>query len=76
MADRSNEFASNLRAYRAKADLSQVELAKRVGVNKDSVGNWEDGKYMPSLGIAVRVANTLGVSLDQLVGREATLVNQ
>lgn len=69
MADRSGEFASNLRAFRARADLSQIELAKRIGVTKDSIGNWEDGKCMPSFGVAVRMADELGISLDQLAGR-------
>lgn len=69
MANRDSDFASCLRAYRAKADLSQVELAKRVGVDVASVQNWENGDYMPSLRTTMRLADALGISIDQLAGR-------
>ncbi len=70
MANRNDEFASNLRAYRAKADLSQAELAKRADVTEYSIQNWENGDYMPSLRTTVKLADALGVSIDQLAGRK------
>lgn len=69
MADRENDFASCLRMYRAKADLSQEELAKRAGTTKYSIQNWENGDYMPSLRMTIRLADALGVAIDQLAGR-------
>ncbi len=68
---RDSEFAANLRGARAKADLSQTQLAKLVDVDADSIRNWESGKYMPNLNVAVRLANVLDVTLDQLTGRVA-----
>lgn len=72
MADH-NDFAANLRMYRARADVSQAELAKQVGVDTSSVTNWESGTYMPSLRTTVKLADALGVTLDQLAGRSATV---
>lgn len=41
-------FAANLRAARAKLDISQDEFAKRVGISKDSVVKYESGEgYIP-----------------------------
>jgi len=67
--NRGSDFASNLRAYRAKTDISQVELARRVGVDTASVQNWENGDYMPSLRTTIKLADVLGITIDQLAGR-------
>ena len=69
MANRDDDFASCLRAYRAKADLSQAELAKLAGVTEYSIQNWENGDYMPSLRTTIRLADALGITIEQLVGR-------
>lgn len=66
---RDGKFATCLRMYRAKADMSQQELADRVGASVASVGNWENGDCMPSLRTTVRIADALGATLDQLTGR-------
>ena len=49
--------------------MSQQELADMVGASVASVSNWENGDYMPSLRTTVRIADVLGVTLDQLAGR-------
>ena len=67
--NRGSDFASSLRAYRARADISQAELAKRVGVDTASVQNWENGDYMPSLRTTIKLADVLGITIDQLAGR-------
>lgn len=41
-------FAANLRAARAKLDISQDEFARRAGISKDSVVKYESGEgYIP-----------------------------
>jgi DNA-binding XRE family transcriptional regulator len=66
---RDSDFAANLRMYRTKADMTQEELSRRVGVSADSVSKWENGEYMPSLRTTVKLAEVLDVSIDQLAGR-------
>ena len=70
MAARDGDFASSLRMYRAKADLSQGALAELVGVDVASIQNWENGDYMPTMRTAIKLADVLGVTLDQLAGLE------
>lgn len=45
-----NNFASRLRQYRALIGISQAELARRLGIAKTTVINWEksDGRWQPS----------------------------
>jgi DNA-binding XRE family transcriptional regulator len=46
--------------------LSRQELADRVGVHYQTMGYLERGEYSPSLVLALRLAQVLGVSIEQL----------
>ena len=59
-------FGENLAELRKMRQMTQDELAERVGVSRQAVGKWEAGETEPSLGIARKVAEVFGVSLDQL----------
>ena len=48
--------------------LSQIALADRVGVHVRQIRRYERGEQQPVLGVAVRLAATLGVTLDELAG--------
>lgn len=52
--------------YRVNAGLSRQELADAVGVHYQTVGYLERGEYAPSLALALRIANLLGVPVEQL----------
>lgn len=54
-----------LRQYRS---MSQVELAQRLGVTKQSVSNWENDNIQPSIEMLVRLAAVFSVSTDYLLG--------
>jgi putative transcriptional regulator len=56
---------NQLRELRAKRDMTQQELADRVGVTRQTVIAMEQDKYSPSLETAFKVAVVLGVPLDQ-----------
>lgn len=51
---------------------SQVELAKRLGVAKQTVSNWENENIQPSIEMLVRLAKLFGVSTDYLLGLDET----
>lgn len=56
---------------REKRGWSQGELAKRLGVRRDRLGNWERGRNAPSLEDLTALVDLLGATLDELVfGRE------
>ncbi len=47
---------------------SQVELAKRLGVTKQTVSNWENDNIQPSIEMLMRLSQTFGVGTDYLLG--------
>lgn len=52
---------------------SQVELAKRLRVAKQTVSNWENDNIQPSIEMLVRLSKIFGVTTDYLLGLEETL---
>jgi putative transcriptional regulator len=47
-------------------EMTQQELAERIGVTRQTVNAIELGKYSPSLEVAFRIAQVFGVPLDQV----------
>lgn len=57
------------RLRRAKG-LTRTELAERLGVSRQRVGNWERGLNTPALGVLPGLARELGVTVDELITGE------
>ena len=56
---------------RISRKMSQVELAKILGVSKQSVSNWENDNIQPSIEMLIKLARVFSVSTDYLLGLEA-----
>ncbi|MFC3040462.1 helix-turn-helix transcriptional regulator [Virgibacillus xinjiangensis] len=56
----------NMKMARVERDLSQAELAKRVGVTRQTIGLIEQGKYNPSLKLCISICKELSRTLDDL----------
>jgi putative transcriptional regulator len=58
---------NSIRALRSTRDeMTQAELAKRIGVTRQTVIAIEQGRYSPSLELAFQIAHVLGVPLDDV----------
>ena len=55
-----------LKLARVEKNLSQQQLADLVDATRQTIGLIEKGKYNPSLNLCVKIAKTLGKTLDQL----------
>ncbi len=56
-----------IRALRFRhAEMTQAELAERIGVTRQTVIAIEQGRYSPSLELAFQIARTFGVPLDDV----------
>ena len=53
---------------RTSLGWSQVELAKRLGVAKQTVSNWENENIQPSIEMLIRLSKQFHVSTDYLLG--------
>ncbi len=60
-----------IRLLRQARNMSQVELAKRLGVTKQSVSNWENDHIQPSIEMLVKLAAIFSVSTDYMLGLES-----
>ena len=49
---------TKLKEYRAKYNMTQEDLAQRVDVRRETIGNLEKGRYNPSLVLAWNIAST------------------
>ena len=59
-----------MKQTRQELDLSQAELAKRVGVSRQTVNMIENGDYNPTIALCVRICRALGKTLDELFWEE------
>lgn len=57
---------TRMKEYRARRNMSQEELAKLVGVRRETIGNLEKGKYNPSLVLAWNIARVFGVPIEEI----------
>jgi putative transcriptional regulator len=64
--DTSIRLLNRLRVGRAERGLSQAELARSVGVSRQTISSIETGQYCPSTLLAFRLARVLGVRVDEL----------
>ena len=64
--DTSLQMKNRVRVYRAINDLTQEELAKKIGVTRQTVLAIEKGKYSPSLDLAFKMAKIFGVKSQEI----------
>ena len=56
-----------LKELRDKMGLTQEQLARQVGVSRKTICAYERGRATPSLRVALRLAQVLGVGLEELL---------
>jgi putative transcriptional regulator len=60
-------ITNSIRALRfAAGEMTQADLARRIGVTRQTVIAIEQGRYSPSLEVAFQIARIFGVPLDQV----------
>ena len=63
-------FHENLLQLRRQNKLSQEELAEKLGISRQTLSKWETGESIPDIEKCRVLAETFGVTLDQLVNYE------
>jgi putative transcriptional regulator len=62
----SGKVRNHIKERRLRRGLSQEELARAVGVSRQSINSIERGRYIPSLPLALRFAQLFGCPTDEL----------
>ena len=60
------EFICNLKKYRLLKDLTQEQLAEKVGVRRETIMRLEAGKYNPSLKLAIDISRVVETPIEDL----------
>ena len=57
---------TRIKELRARYDLTQEDLARKIGVRRETIVFLEKGKYNPSLKLAYDIAKALNTSIEEL----------
>jgi putative transcriptional regulator len=62
-----DEVINHVRRYRKQmSELTQQQLADKVGVSRQTILSIESGRYNPSVGLAIRIAEVFSVPVEEL----------
>jgi len=62
---------NKIKVFRAMHDMTQEDLALRIGVTRQTILAIEKGKYVPSLDLAFRIARHFDVPIEEIFSYEA-----
>ena len=60
------ELVTKMYEFRKALNIQQAELAEKVGVRRETIGKLENGKYNPSLKLAMDIAKIFGVTVEEV----------
>lgn len=63
---------NRLKVERAEQNISQAELADRIGVSRQTINSIETSRYVPSTILALKLAQVFGKPVEQLFSLEDT----
>ncbi len=63
-------LGDRIKAYRISIKMTQMDFAARLGITGSSVSAYENGTRLPSYEVLVKIADALGVTTDELLGRK------
>ena len=62
-------IGNNIRKLRLKYELTQEDLAAKLGVSRSAMGNYERETRQPDIDMLIKMADTFNITIDELVGR-------
>lgn len=63
-------FSENLRKAREENEISQAELAEKLGISQTAIYSYEKGSKVPNVVLGCLIAEKLGLTCEELVGIE------
>lgn len=68
------KIGKKISVLRKEANMTQMELADRMGISFQAVSNWERGNSMPDISKLPELAEIFGTTVDELLGEKSALV--
>ena len=69
------DFNEQIKHLRKESNLTQEEMAKKLNVTRQAISNWENNRNLPDFEMIILIAETFGVSLDELILGERKMNN-
>jgi putative transcriptional regulator len=66
----AERLSNRLREIRAEQDLTQAQLAERAGVSRKTINTVENGIFLPSTLLALKLARVLDLKVEDIFGIE------
>ena len=63
-----NITASRIRALRKEKNITQLDLAKKLGIARSRISSWENGASLPEIGHIKYMSKLFGVPADYIIG--------
>ncbi len=63
---------NNLKVQRAIKDMTQADLARKIGVSRQTINAMEKGKYVPSTVLSLKIARFFKIALEEIFTLEET----
>jgi putative transcriptional regulator len=60
------DLSNQIKVYRAMNNWTQEELAQHVGVTRKTINTIENGKFIPSAYLAIKIAKAFGVTVEDV----------
>ena len=69
------EFECKLKKYRQLKDLTQEQLAEKVGVRRETIMRLEKAQYNPSLNLAIDISRVVEAPIEEIFIYEETAIS-
>lgn len=69
-----NYLGQNIKYLRRKFDLTQDQLAEKIGINRPAVGSYEEGRAEPKISVLTKLAKFFDTSVDNLISADISKV--
>lgn len=70
------EISKCLKEARVKENLTQEDLAEQLGVSRQTISSWENGKSYPDIASIIKISDIFHISLDKLLKEDKNLINK
>ncbi len=60
------EIENNLKVWRAKGNITQEQLAKEVGLSRQTINSIERGKFLPTVLSALKIAMFFKINIEEI----------
>ncbi len=67
---KENVIGKSIKVNRMAQNYTQKQLAQKIGVTHAAISYWENGINIPNVKDCWLLADALGISIDELVGRD------